>query len=258
MILQTSLIPVEYSDERVLTTDQLANFYECEVHNITKNFNSNKEKFAEGKHYFKLEGEELNKLRVTFGDLQISPMTRTLYLWTKRGAARHSKMLGTDKAWEVFETLEENYFNRQERIKFISKEEVKPSQMVMEIGAMSMALQNTFGVQKGISLLKATDAISNYYNFDLTPLKELVPPAEHEIGTLTPTEIGKQINLSPRKVNEKLVEKGLQVKDDKGYRLTDEGKKYAEAMPYTRNGHSGYQIKWTPQITTILLENVVQ
>ena len=132
-------------------------------------------------------------------------------------------------------------------------EEVKPSQRVMEIGAMSTALQDTFGVQQGISLLKATDAISDYYNFDLTPLKELVPPAEHEIGTLTPTEIGKQINLSPHKVNEKLVEKGLQVKDDKGYHLTVEVRKYAAKVKT-----SGHQIKWTPQITTILLENVVQ
>ena len=30
----------------------------------------------------------------------------------KRGAARHAKMLNTDKSWEVFEALEDNYFNR--------------------------------------------------------------------------------------------------------------------------------------------------
>ncbi len=35
-----------------------------------------------------------------------------LYLWTKRGAARHAKMLSTDRAWEVFEQLEDTYFNR--------------------------------------------------------------------------------------------------------------------------------------------------
>ena len=92
-------------------------------------------------------------------------------------------------------------------------EETKPSQMVTEINAMSEALQATFGVQKGIALIKATDAIRKYYRFDLTPLKELVPPAKHEIGTLTPTGIGKQIGLSARKVNEKLTEMGLQYRD---------------------------------------------
>ena len=31
-----------------------------------------------------VENEELKKLRMTFSHLQISPKTRTLYLWTKR------------------------------------------------------------------------------------------------------------------------------------------------------------------------------
>ena len=53
----------------------------------------------------------MKDLRVENIDLQISPKTRCLYLWTRRGASRHSKMLGTDKAWEMFDALEENYFN---------------------------------------------------------------------------------------------------------------------------------------------------
>ncbi len=35
--------------------------------------------------------KELKNLRVTNSNLQISPKTRTLYLWTKRGASRHCK-----------------------------------------------------------------------------------------------------------------------------------------------------------------------
>lgn len=107
----SDLIPVEYRTERVLTTEQLAQAYECEPNNIKKNFNSNKEHFEEGRHYYKVEGDALNDLRVTFSDLQISPKTRCLYLWTRRGASRHSKMLGTDRAWEMFDALEESYFN---------------------------------------------------------------------------------------------------------------------------------------------------
>ena len=105
------LIPVKFNEEVVITTKMLAEVYECEDGNITWNFNHNKDKFIEGKHYYKVEGEELKNLRVCFSHLQISPKTRTLYLWTKRGASRHCKMLGTDKAWEMFDTLEESYFN---------------------------------------------------------------------------------------------------------------------------------------------------
>lgn len=108
--MMNELTIVEHNNQRVLTTEQLAQAYGCEPTNIKKNFNSNKERFIEGKHYFKLEGDALHDLRVTNSDLQISPMTRSLYLWTERGASRHSKMLGTDMAWEVFDRLEETYF----------------------------------------------------------------------------------------------------------------------------------------------------
>jgi phage antirepressor YoqD-like protein len=105
---------IEHNGQRVLTTEQLAQAYGCETANIKKNFNSNKERFEEGKHFFKLEGEELQNLRVTNSDLQISPMARNLYLWTRRGASRHCKMLGTDRAWEMFDRLEETYFSKKE------------------------------------------------------------------------------------------------------------------------------------------------
>lgn len=105
--------PVAYSEKPVLTTVQLAEYYQTDEDNIRKNFQRNKERFEEGKHYFKIEGDELNKLRVTISHLQISVMTRTLYFWTERGAARHAKILDTDKAWEVFDLLEEFYFDHE-------------------------------------------------------------------------------------------------------------------------------------------------
>lgn len=107
---------VEWSNQPVLLTVQLAEFYETSVANIKMNFKNNRDHFIEGKHYFEVEGEALENLRVNFFYPQISPMTRGLYLWTRQGAARHAKMLNTDKAWEVFEALEDNYFNRPARV----------------------------------------------------------------------------------------------------------------------------------------------
>ena len=105
------LTPVEYAEQRVLTTEQLADAYGCLPSQITQNFNNNRERFTEGKHFFRVDGEDLTNLRVENFDLQISPKARVLYLWTERGASRHSKMLGTDRAWEMFDALEESYFN---------------------------------------------------------------------------------------------------------------------------------------------------
>ena len=116
-----NLVSVEWSNKLVLLTVQLAKYYTCTPKQIAQNFNKNRDRFIEGKHYFKLEGEVLKAFRVYFDDIELDDSagevdipahTKHLYLWTARGAARHAKMLSTDKAWEVFEDLEDNYFNR--------------------------------------------------------------------------------------------------------------------------------------------------
>lgn len=106
------LTPVEYAEQRVLTTEQLADAYGCTPRQIKQNFNNNKSRFIEGKHFFKVEGEALHEFKneVENFDL-VGKNANVLYLWTERGASRHSKMLGTDMAWEVYDQLEETYFN---------------------------------------------------------------------------------------------------------------------------------------------------
>ena len=106
------LTVLEHNNIRVMTTEQLAEAYGCDVQHIKQNFNNNRVRFIAGKHFFVLEGQDLQtfRLQVENIELQISPKTRHLYLWTERGAARHSKMLGTERAWDVFEQLEDSYF----------------------------------------------------------------------------------------------------------------------------------------------------
>ena len=107
------LTVLEHNSIRVMTTEQLAEAYGCAPKQIQQNFNNNRVRFIAGKHFFVLEGQDLQtfRLQVENIELQISPKTRCLYLWTKQGAARHSKMLGTERAWDVFDELEESYFN---------------------------------------------------------------------------------------------------------------------------------------------------
>lgn len=109
------LIPIEFRNLRVVTTDLLAQVYETDVNNIQANFKRNEKHFKEGKHYFKLEGEVLKefKNRPTISQL-VSKHASQLYLWTERGANRHCKILDTDKAWEQFDNLEETYFRVKE------------------------------------------------------------------------------------------------------------------------------------------------
>ncbi|EGW22121.1 ORF6N domain-containing protein [Methylobacter tundripaludum] len=102
-------IPVtEYQNQRVITTELMAQAYGTELNNIQANFIRNKGRFEEGTHYFKLEGKRLTDLKSV--SPQINKRTRNLILWTERGAARHAKMLDTDQAWDVFDKLESDYF----------------------------------------------------------------------------------------------------------------------------------------------------
>lgn len=107
-----SLVIVTYSNVPVITTELLAKLYETEEKHIRQNFKRNECRFIAGKHFFKVSGSELDDLRTSQRGLQISPKTRSLILWTERGAARHAKMLETDQAWEVFEKLEDCYFSQ--------------------------------------------------------------------------------------------------------------------------------------------------
>lgn len=102
---------VSYKDVRVCTTQQLAKFYGTAEIRIQQNHTRNADRFEEGKHFHKVMGKALEDLRLSFSALQISPKARSLILWTDRGSARHAKMLETDKAWDVFEQLEDSYFS---------------------------------------------------------------------------------------------------------------------------------------------------
>lgn len=117
-----SLPPITYKGLPVVTTEMLAKAYGCDAASIRNNFNRNRERFTEGKHFYSLTNGDLKKFRdcvsncyaqgdctESFGAV-VPARTRNLTLWLERGAARHAKMLNTDQAWDVFEMLEETFF----------------------------------------------------------------------------------------------------------------------------------------------------
>lgn len=100
----------------VITTEMLANLYGTDPKLVRQNYQRNAERFIDGKHCFKLQGEELRAFKDETsqrGLVNIYPKVSHLFLWTERGAARHAKMLETEQAWEVFERLEDCYFDRK-------------------------------------------------------------------------------------------------------------------------------------------------
>lgn len=112
----------EYRGMRVLTTQQIAEAYGVEAKKITDNFNNNKSRYVEGKHFICLDGEELKRFKSETENLGFARNLNKLYLWTKKGAFLHAKSLNTDTAWEVYDRLVDSYFDHSNLLDGMSPE----------------------------------------------------------------------------------------------------------------------------------------
>lgn len=117
------LQPISQGGKRVLTTIQLAEVFGTEAKIINRNFQRNADRYVQGKHYFALSGEELREFK---GSRQIDDslkFTSILYLWTEKGAWLHAKSLNTEKAWDAYEMLVDEYYSIKEDIVPLSKDQ---------------------------------------------------------------------------------------------------------------------------------------
>ena len=157
---------IEHEGIRVLTTKQLAEAYETTETNIKTNFNRNKERFIEGRDYYLLKSAELKEFKnyVTDSNL-VDSRAPQLYLWTERGASRHSKILDTDMAWKQFDILEETYFkvksmSAMQLLKLQNQALVEVDEKVEYIDSRVTNLENTTTVdsRKQYTLRKIASA----------------------------------------------------------------------------------------------------
>ena len=119
-----NLTVTEYKNIRVLTTQQIAEAYGTDTKIISKNFSRNKERYIEGKHFICLEGEELKEFK-TKRHFDDSSRINKLYLWTEKGAFLHAKSLNTEKAWEVYDRLVDEYFDKDSRKSMTIAEQIQ-------------------------------------------------------------------------------------------------------------------------------------
>lgn len=126
---------IEQNGTRVLTTNQLAEAYGTDTKMINRNFQRNAERYEQGKHFFALSGEELREFK---GSRQIDPSLKfasILYLWTEKGAWLHAKSLSTDKAWDAYEMLVDDYYRMQQQIKPLTEKEQLMAAMKLTLDA---------------------------------------------------------------------------------------------------------------------------
>lgn len=240
-----------YRGHRVVTFKDVDRVHQRPSGTARVRFNENRKRFIEGKHYFIAKPGDPQMYGFHTSEIN----NRGTIVLTQSGYLRLVKTFGDDLAWDIQDILIESYFQLQE----VRQIQAPPKSTPVHDLHLSVAksLTEVAGVKPGIALATAYSQIEKRTGEDLSEYKRILPPAEHETGFLNATEVGKRVGLSARSVNQALAALGFQyqVEDSKGrktWRLTDKGKKYGEEMPFERNGHSGYQIRWTERTIDLI------
>ncbi|MDT2901099.1 ORF6C domain-containing protein [Lactococcus lactis] len=166
----------ELNGQRVLTTQQIAEGYGTDSASITKNFNNNKSRFCEGKHFFLLKGADLKDFKSNIQNLDtVGKFANQLYLWTEKGALLHAKSLGTDEAWDMYDILVDIYFKVQEekqlpqtpeqQIALLAQGNVNLNKKVEQIENSVLDLTDRFGLPSNKAKVLQKKVASKVYMF---------------------------------------------------------------------------------------------
>jgi prophage antirepressor-like protein len=126
---------------------------------------------------------------------------------------------------------------------------------VSSILLIGEAMAKVPGVKVGIAMAATLTCIHENTGLAIETLRRALPVAEAPICSLNATQLGKSLGLSAKVTNLRLAGHGLQLRNERDeWELTEAGQQWAEAMPYSRHGHSGYQILWNPAVVAQIKE----
>lgn len=126
---------------------------------------------------------------------------------------------------------------------------------VCSILLMGDAVAKVPGVKPGIAMAATLTCIHENTGLAVETLRRALPAANEPICSLNATQLGKLLGRSAKATNQLLAAADFQFRNDRDeWELTEAGEAWAEAMPYSRNGHSGYQILWNPEVAEQLKE----
>lgn len=240
---------IEHQKQRVLLTQQLAESYGTDRRVISNNFSRNKDRYQEGKHYYLLKGDTLKEFKGCHQIDESLKSTSILYLWTERGAFLHAKSLNTDKAWEVYDSLVEHYFNSKE---------AKPSLLPTNYKEALLQL---------VAQVEANEKLELECRMKDQQLGELKPKADYcdlilqSKALVNISQIAKDYGMSGKAMNKLLHDLGVQYKQSNQWLLyskyQNSGYTHSKTIDITRsNGLSDVRMhtEWTQKGRLFLYE----
>jgi phage regulator Rha-like protein len=136
-----------------------------------------------------------------------------------------------------------------------------PAQVGEETIKSMLPVANTYGVPVSyamqIAAREATKVSGIAWDEMLTqaPVMDDVPI---EDVMLEPTEIGKRLGMTAIQTNKWLESEGLQIRTREGWVATKEGAEISQRHAWTKNGKSGYNLKWKANAVEGLFNGVEQ
>ena len=118
---------------------------------------------------------------------------------------------------------------------------------------IGQAIAQVPGVKAGIAMAATLTCIQENTGLSVETLRRTLPATEEPICSLNATHLGRKLGMAARVMNQHLAACGLQLRNARDeWELTERGQEWAEALPYCRQGHSGYQILWNPAVVDIV------
>ena len=109
------------------------------------------------------------------------------------------------------------------------------------------------GVKPGIALASAFTSIQQETGISTAGMMKSLPPIDTDAPQLNPSQLGEIVGISAKAVNKRLEASGLQWWTGKGvWQLTEKGQKYGGAFPYSKNNHTGFQIRWVRDVAKVI------
>lgn len=118
---------------------------------------------------------------------------------------------------------------------------------VASIMLLGEAMGRVTGVNPAIAIAASLTMIKEHTGIDTEPMRRCLPTAQGPTASMNPTRLAKLVGggVTPQGVNCALESMGLQQKCLRGgWELTEAGREHGEMLPFSRNGHAGYQVLW--------------
>lgn len=262
---------IEHEGNRVLTTSLLAESYGADKKQIYDNFANNRSRYIEGKHYYCLRDEALKAFKdAPENEGLVSDNAPALYLWTEKGALLHAKSLNTDKAWEVYDRLVEEYF-RMTAVKvqdsYMIADPVERAQRWIAEYQEKQALSMKVEEQK-VQIAEQQETIAEQNNtieVQQDAIETMSPKAAYcdiimsSPGAMSVSEIAKDYGMTANKFNKKLCELGIQYNVSGVWTLFSqyENSGFTKVKPVTGgNGKAKNRTYWTHKGRLFLYEKL--